>query len=384
MLLSRSIKTRTRYAIVGGDYSQQEPRILAHITQENNLIETYNNKKDLYATIGSAMFHKDYWECMEHWEDGSSNPEGKVIRKKCKQIVLGILYGMGANLLSNNLGVSIEECKEMLDNFFKMFPSIKEFTLKNEEDAKSVGYVEDYMGRRRHLPDASLPQISVSVKKDVYTNVDCFVDCDINDVKISIEDYERAKQLQKEWEELEESKLRISLFEKKKNFKEEYSGDSSVVIKDNGNFISRALTQCTNARIQGSAASLTKKAMVNIFNDERMKNLGFRILVPVHDELLGECPMENAEEVEKLLSELMIGSAKPECTVSMKVDTYVVKHWYADEVSDKIKKMYNEKISDGVKEEDAIFSISEEFPEISYGVLENMCHGDYDCFEEKI
>lgn len=89
VLLSRSIKTRTRYAIVGGDYSQQEPRILAHITQESNLIETYNNKRDLYATIGSAMFHKDYWECMEHWEDGSSNPEGKVIRKKCKQIVLG-------------------------------------------------------------------------------------------------------------------------------------------------------------------------------------------------------------------------------------------------------------------------------------------------------
>ena len=77
------------YCIVGGDYSQQEPRLLSHITQDKNLIDTYNKNRDLYATIGSFMFKKDYWECMEHWEDGSPNPDGKVIRSKCKQIILG-------------------------------------------------------------------------------------------------------------------------------------------------------------------------------------------------------------------------------------------------------------------------------------------------------
>ena len=52
-------------------------------------MNTYNNKKDLYATIGSMVFKKDYWECMEHWEDGTPNPTGKAIRSKCKGLVLG-------------------------------------------------------------------------------------------------------------------------------------------------------------------------------------------------------------------------------------------------------------------------------------------------------
>lgn len=56
---------------------------------DENLRQTYNNNKDLYATIGSSIYHKDYWECMEHWENKSPNPEGKALRSKCKQIVLG-------------------------------------------------------------------------------------------------------------------------------------------------------------------------------------------------------------------------------------------------------------------------------------------------------
>ena len=78
--------------IVGGDFSQQEPRLLAHICNEQNLKETYNQGRDLYATIGSMIWGLDYWECMEHWEDGSPNKEGEKRRKKCKSIVLGKTY----------------------------------------------------------------------------------------------------------------------------------------------------------------------------------------------------------------------------------------------------------------------------------------------------
>ena len=90
--MGKSIHTRTRYVIVGGDFSQesqQEPRLLTHMCGDENLMNTYNNKKDLYATIGSMVFKKDYWECMEHWEDGTPNPTGKAIRSKCKGLVLG-------------------------------------------------------------------------------------------------------------------------------------------------------------------------------------------------------------------------------------------------------------------------------------------------------
>ena len=68
---------------------QQEPRLLTHLSGDPKLTETYNNNLDLYATIGSLVFKKDYWECMEHWEDGTPNPVGKGIRKKCKSLVLG-------------------------------------------------------------------------------------------------------------------------------------------------------------------------------------------------------------------------------------------------------------------------------------------------------
>ena len=56
------IKAKTKYIIIGGDYSQQEPRLLTHLCKDPKLIETYNNKKDLYATLASFVFKKDYWE----------------------------------------------------------------------------------------------------------------------------------------------------------------------------------------------------------------------------------------------------------------------------------------------------------------------------------
>ena len=66
-------------------------RLLAHYSQDKELINAYAQGRDLYATAASKIFNKDYWECMEHWEDGSANPVGKDIRSKCKQIVLGKL-----------------------------------------------------------------------------------------------------------------------------------------------------------------------------------------------------------------------------------------------------------------------------------------------------
>ena len=196
-------------------HNKNEPRLLTHMSKDPNLIDTYNNKKDLYATIGSFVFHKDYWECMEHWEDGSPNPVGKEIRKKCKGLVLGIMYGMGAKLMASILGVSIEECKSILEEFYKMFPSIKEFTQKNEESAKEVGYVEDYMGRRRHLPDASLNSLDFSAKKTIITNIDQLLDCSLANCEIEIDDKVLSEEWLKKWEIEEKKPHRKSAFDVK-------------------------------------------------------------------------------------------------------------------------------------------------------------------------
>lgn len=76
-------------SIVGGDFSQQEPRLLAHYTQDEQMIEAYKNKKDLYATMASQIYGNSYWDNMEHHEDGTPNPEGKKRRGSVKSIVLG-------------------------------------------------------------------------------------------------------------------------------------------------------------------------------------------------------------------------------------------------------------------------------------------------------
>ena len=373
-----SIKTRTRYVIVGGDYSQQEPRLLTHMCGDDKLKETYNNKKDLYATIGAFVFHKDYWECMEHWQDGSPNDSGKVLRARCKQLVLGIMYGMGAKLMAKNIKVSVEECKEILDEFFKMFPTIKEFTLNNEKCAKEKGYVEDYMGRRRHLPDAQLPQIVLSAKKQVLVNSQIFFDDVPN--SIFVEDLEMTRQ----WENMLAEILAKNNFKLKESFKEKAKA-ANIDIKDNGAFISKAMTQCTNARIQGSASSLTKKAMVEIFNDDILNKLGFRLLIPVHDELLGECPIVNAAEVEKRLAEVMIAAGKPECSTDMKCDTYCVKTWYTDELENSLHEKYKSLINGNPKKnippispEEAFNNIKSKHSELSDEILLAMCNGEFD------
>lgn len=369
------------YVIVGGDFSQQEPRLLTHMCQDQNLIDTYNNNKDLYATIGSFVFHKDYWECMEHWEDGSPNPTGKSIRSKCKQIVLGTMYGMGAKLLATMLKVDIEECKNILDEFFRMFPTVKNFISNNEKMAREQGYVEDYLGRRRHLPDAQLPELSLKAKRKEYIDDSIFFSKLTDNGYIEVDDEELTRQ----WEKFLKERVGDSKSYKVKEKFKESAKENGIIVRDNGAFISKAMTQSTNARIQGGAASLTKKAMIKIFNDQRLKELGFRILIPVHDELLGECPVENAEEVAKLLSQDMIESAKPECSVNMKCDCYVVHHWYSDEVENQIHEDYETLTKGDVKKgikaisiEEAISKLSIDYPELSKDTLISMCEAKFD------
>lgn len=87
--LTRAINTRTKYVLVGSDFSQQEPRLLSHYSQDKNMITAYKQGKDLYATIASGVYKMGYWDCMEHHEDGSPNPEGKKRRQSVKAILLG-------------------------------------------------------------------------------------------------------------------------------------------------------------------------------------------------------------------------------------------------------------------------------------------------------
>ena len=87
-----------------------------------------------------------------------------------------------------------------------------------------------------------------------------------------------------------------------------------------------------NSRIQGSAADQTKIAMQNIYKNKRLKELGWRTLLLVHDEIIGECPVENAKECAKLFSQCMLDSAK-ELRTGAKCDASYSFRWYGEEVN---------------------------------------------------
>lgn len=290
------------------------------------------------------------------------------------------MYGMGANLMSQQLKVSYEECQEILKNFYEKFPKIKEFTDGNAIAAKEQGYVEDYMGRRRHLPDANLPEVKVIAKKKVSTNCDLFLDCQAKDVFLEVEDKEATAR----WTNEYNANYAGKGFKTKTKFKE-LAKENGVDVLDNGAFISKTMTQCTNARIQGSAASLTKKAMVNIFRDKEINDLGYKLLIPVHDELLGECPVENAEKVSERLAYLMSNAAKPEVDVPFVTDPYILKRWYADEMLNEIQEYISTAIEkDGKTREQAIAEVKAEHEEFSDEILDKFCDGTYDLLRDEV
>ena len=89
--------------------------------------------------------------------------------------------------------------------------------------------------------------------------------------------------------------------------------------------------------------------MNNIYRDKELNDLGFRLLITVHDEVLGECPKRNAEAVQKRLAQVMVDSAKPYLDVPMACDCYVVPCWYYDELTTQVQEEV-EKLVNGDKD----------------------------------
>ena len=109
----------------------------------------------------------------------------------------------------------------------------------------------------------------------------------------------------------------------------EEANNEGIKVVDNRMKIADATRMCVNARVQGSAADLTKFAMLSISRCEELKQLGFRLLIQVHDEIIGECPEENKIRCAELLSECMINAAS--LSVPLKCDVEITKCWYENE-----------------------------------------------------
>ena len=126
-------------------------------------------------------------------------------------------------------------------------------------------------------------------------------------------------------------RLRQAYFGQKRKIFED-ANKEGIWIVDNGAKIADAQRQCVNSRIQGSAADMSKLAMILVGNDKRLKELGFRLLIPVHDELIAECPEENVKECSERFAQLMSEAAKSALSIPIKCDVEITKAWYGDSI----------------------------------------------------
>lgn len=137
------------YLILGADFSAQEPRLLAHFTQDKVLLDIYAEGKDLYSTYASLHYKRPYEEVYKN-PDGSDTKE----RKAFKVVILAIMYGMTEKSLADTLGINELEAKTLIDSFYKGSPRVAKWIEHNKETARKTGYVETLFGRKRRLPDA--------------------------------------------------------------------------------------------------------------------------------------------------------------------------------------------------------------------------------------
>lgn len=154
--IRKIFKARDGYKLVGGDFSQIEPRVLAFLSGDESMINAYKEGKDLYAIMGSQVYQLPYEDCREFYPDGTVNAEGKHRRTTMKSVLLGIMYERGATAIGEQFNKSADWAQQLIDNFYKSFPKINQYRLKIENMAETYGYVTTITGRKRRLPDMQL------------------------------------------------------------------------------------------------------------------------------------------------------------------------------------------------------------------------------------
>ena len=204
--------------LVDADYSQIELRILAHIANDETMIETFRSGEDIHTRTASQVFHvarKDVTPTM---------------RRNAKAVNFGIVYGISAFSLSKDIGVSVAEAKAYMDAYLNTFDGVQRYMKAVVEAAKEKNYVETLWHRFRDMPE-----------------------------------------------------LRSS------------------------NFTLRAFGErvALNMPIQGTAADIIKLAMVRVHERIRREKPAAKLILQVHDELIVECPAEEAETVKRILREEM-------------------------------------------------------------------------------
>ena len=310
--------------LLSADFSQQEPKCLAALCKQdgdNQMYDTFMQGKDLYSEIASKAFNKPYDECREFDDDGNKNPpEYKERRTQAKSILLGVLYGRGTASIGEQLHCTTEKAEMIKNSVFRGFPAIKKFEQDSLNFAYENGYVTTVCGRKRRLPDLMLDEFE-------FKWIDAPKTDDVLDFNSEVDDAVPEELCDKYWRRLKQAR-----FGQKRKIFEEANKKDGIWIIDNGAKISDATRQCVNSRIQGSAADLTKLAMIDLYKNQELRDLGFKLLIQVHDEIIGECPEENVERCSELLAQTMSKAAEKVLEMPIKCDVEITKEWYGQPI----------------------------------------------------
>ncbi len=226
------------YLLISADYSQIELRILAHITEDENLINIFLEDKDIHTTTAAKIFKVKEEEVKED------------MRRFAKMVNYGLIYGMSDYGLAESLRLKKEEAKEFMENYLNSFPKVKEWREEVIRKAKEEGYTKTILGRPRYFPALLSPNKTL---------------------------YEQAKR------------------------------------------------QAINAPIQGSAADIIKKAIVEVDKKLIENRFNIGLILTIHDELLFEIEEERIEEAKEIIKEIM-ENIYP-LKVPLKVNIGVGKNW---------------------------------------------------------
>jgi len=224
--------------LVDADYSQIELRLLAHISDDAAMRDAFLSGEDFHSHTAAKVFGIEL---------ENVSPE---LRSRAKAVNFGIVYGISAFSLAQDIGVFPNEAKAYMDAYLDKYQGVKAYMHNIVEKARETGYVDTIFGRRRYLPEL-----------------------------------------------------------KSSNFNMRSFGERVAL----------------NMPIQGAAADIIKLAMVNAAQRLKDEKLKARLILQVHDELIVECPENEAEKVKEILEYEMENAVK--LTVPLTVDAHIGMSW---------------------------------------------------------
>lgn len=128
-------------SLMTADYSQIELRVMAHLSEDEGLLEAFTSGEDLHTTVASQVF----------------SVEGSAVdaemRRKIKAMSYGLAYGLSAFGLSQQLNIEAGEARALMDTYFERFGGVRDYLRRAVDEARATGYTETMLGRRRYLPD---------------------------------------------------------------------------------------------------------------------------------------------------------------------------------------------------------------------------------------